>query len=54
MKYIVYILFSTIKNRYYNGYTSNLEERIIHHNQKSKHLFATYMGLIKIYIIPNA
>jgi putative endonuclease len=36
MNYIVYILFSTSKNRYYIGYTSNLEERIIRHNQKSK------------------
>ena len=24
------------KNRYYIGYTSNLEERIVRHNQKSK------------------
>jgi len=36
MNYIVYILFSKTKNRYYIGYTSNLEERIIRHNQKSK------------------
>ena len=36
MNYIVYILFSTSKNRYYIGFTSNLEERIIRHNQKSK------------------
>ena len=36
MNYIVYILFSISKNRYYIGYTSNLEERIIRHNQKSK------------------
>jgi len=36
MGYVVYILFSENKNRYYIGYTSNLEERIIRHNQKSK------------------
>lgn len=36
MNYIVYMLFSTSKNRYYIGYTSNLEERIIRRNQKSK------------------
>jgi len=36
MEYIVYILFSESKNRFYIGYTSNLEERIIRHNQKSK------------------
>ncbi|UOK41784.1 MULTISPECIES: GIY-YIG nuclease family protein [Flavobacterium] len=36
MKFIVYILFSETKNRYYIGFTSNLEERIVRHNQKSK------------------
>ena len=36
MEFTVYILFSETKNRYYIGYTSNLEERIIRHNQKSK------------------
>jgi len=36
MQYQVYILFSDSKNRYYIGYTSNLEERIVRHNQKSK------------------
>jgi len=36
MEFIVYILFSKTKNRYYIGYTSNLEDRIVRHNQKSK------------------
>jgi putative endonuclease len=36
MEYLIYILFSEIKNRYYIGFTSNLEERINRHNQKSK------------------
>lgn len=36
MEFIVYILFSEIKNRYYIGFTSNLEERLVRHNQKSK------------------
>ena len=36
MNFIVYILFSESKNKFYIGYTSNLEERIIRHNQKSK------------------
>ena len=36
MEFIVYILFSKTKNRFYIGFTSNLEERIIRHNQKSK------------------
>ena len=34
--FVVYILSSQIKNRFYIGFTSNLEERIIRHNQKSK------------------
>ncbi|MEC4049667.1 GIY-YIG nuclease family protein [Flavobacterium sp. SUN046] len=36
MEFIVYILFSQTKNRYYIGFTSNIQERIIRHNQKSK------------------
>ena len=36
MDFVVYILFSATKNRFYIGFTSNLEERIIRHNQKSK------------------
>lgn len=34
--FIFYILFSKIKNRFYIGFTANLEERVIRHNQKSK------------------
>ncbi|CAM3634101.1 GIY-YIG domain-containing protein [Flavobacterium gelidilacus] len=36
MEYFVYILYSKLKSEFYIGYTSNLEERIIRHNQKSK------------------
>jgi putative endonuclease len=36
MEFKVYILFSKTKNKYYIGFTSNIEERIIRHNQKSK------------------
>ena len=36
MDFIVYILFSEIKNKYYIGFTSNIEERLKRHNQKSK------------------
>jgi putative endonuclease len=36
MKFIVYILFSKSKNRFYIGFTSDLEQRLIRHNQKSK------------------
>ncbi|MGN7810510.1 GIY-YIG nuclease family protein [Flavobacterium sp. 22076] len=36
MNFIVYILFSESKNKFYIGFTSNLEKRLIRHNQKSK------------------
>jgi len=36
MDFVVYILFSATKNRFYVGFTSNLEERLVRHNQKSK------------------
>ncbi|OXA86634.1 GIY-YIG nuclease family protein, partial [Flavobacterium hercynium] len=36
MNFTVYILFSESKNKFYIGFTSNLEDRIIRHNQKSK------------------
>ncbi|KRD57657.1 hypothetical protein ASE40_14930 [Flavobacterium sp. Root935] len=36
MEFIVYILFSETKNKFYIGFTSNLVERLVRHNQKSK------------------
>lgn len=37
MSYIVYILYSTLKDKYYIGYTSNeIEERIRKHNTNHK------------------
>ena len=36
MPFIVYILYSSTKNKFYIGFTSDIEERIIRHNQKSK------------------
>ena len=36
LKFYVYILYSVTVDKFYIGYTSNLEERIIRHNQKSK------------------
>ena len=36
MDFTVYILFSEIKNRYYIGFTSNIDDRLKRHNQKSK------------------
>jgi putative endonuclease len=36
MLFVVYILFSENKNKFYVGYTADLETRVIRHNQKSK------------------
>ena len=36
MNFTVYILFSEIKNLYYIGFTSNIDDRLKRHNQKSK------------------
>ena len=36
MDYRVYILFSKTKNRYYIGCTSDLEQRLVKHNQNHK------------------
>jgi putative endonuclease len=36
MPFFVYIVFSNTKDKFYIGYTSDIEERIIRHNQKSK------------------
>ena len=36
MEFIVYILFSETKNRFYIGFTSDMQQRIMRHNQKSK------------------
>ena len=35
MDFIVYLLFSELKNKYYVGFTSDIEGRIKRHNQKS-------------------
>ncbi len=32
MKYYVYIIYSQLKNRYYTGYSSDPEERLVEHN----------------------
>ncbi len=36
MPFFVYILFSPHKDKFYIGFTSDLENRITRHNQKSK------------------
>ena len=36
MKFYTYIIFSASLNKFYIGSTSDIEERIVRHNQKSK------------------
>ncbi|WP_396147161.1 GIY-YIG nuclease family protein [Flavobacterium sp.] len=36
MPFFVYILFSSTKEKFYIGFTSDIEQRILCHNQKSK------------------
>ena len=36
MNYITYIIYSKSLDRYYIGYTSDIEKRILRHNQKGK------------------
>ncbi|PKH68247.1 excinuclease ABC subunit C [Flavobacterium sp. ALD4] len=50
MEFIVYILFSETKNRYYTGFTANLEERIIRYNHKSKDFTANVNDCKVLYI----
>jgi putative endonuclease len=50
MELIVYILFSETKNRHYIGFTSNLEQRVIRHNQKSKSFTANVNDRKVVYI----
>ena len=43
MPFYVYILYSSFKDKFYIGFTSNLEERLIRHNKKTKVLQALQM-----------
>jgi len=36
MSYTTYILYSKTVDKYYIGYTSDMDARLIRHNQKSK------------------
>ena len=36
MEFVTYILYSKTKDKYYIGYTSDIDARLIRHNQKSK------------------
>lgn len=42
MAFIVYILYSKKFNKHYTGYTSDLEQRLISHNQMGKDWTARY------------
>jgi putative endonuclease len=42
MIYTVYILFSTNFQKHYTGFTSNLEQRILSHNELGKDWTAKY------------
>ena len=49
MPYTVYILHSLTKDKFYIGYTANLTERIIRHNQKSKGFTGSTNDWILVY-----
>ena len=49
MPYTVYILHSLTKDKFYIGYTANLSERIIRHNQKSKGFTGSTNDWILVY-----
>jgi putative endonuclease len=36
MQFTVYILYSTVHNKHYTGFTSNLEQRLLSHNELGK------------------
>ena len=42
MNYTVYILFSKTFNKHYTGFTSNIEQRMISHNELGKDWTAKY------------
>jgi len=42
MQYIVYILFSPAHQKHYTGYTTNLAQRLLSHNELGKDWSARY------------
>jgi len=50
MPYFTYILRSTIADRYYIGSTSNLENRLIHHNSGHSRSTKAYIPWEIVYI----
>lgn len=49
MPYCVYILHSPTMDKFYIGYTANLQERIIRHNQRSKGFIGKVSDWIIVY-----
>ena len=49
MKFYTYIIFSASLNKFYIGSTSDIEERIVRHNQKSKGFTGNKSDWILVY-----
>ena len=49
MKFTVYVLFSEKHNKHYTGYTSDLEQRMLSHNELGKGWTASYRPWKLIY-----
>lgn len=49
MNYIVYILYSPGHKKHYTGFTSNLKERMISHNELGKDWLKSYRPWVLIY-----
>jgi len=50
MRYFVYILFSEKLNRFYSGYTSDIENRMVYHQQAESHKFTSNADDWKLYL----
>jgi putative endonuclease len=51
MQYFVYILYSQIHNKHYTGFTSNLTQRLLSHNELGKDWTSKYRPWKLIYKI---
>lgn len=49
MPFTVYILFSVNHQKHYTGFTSNLEQRILSHNELGKGWTSTYRPWVVIF-----
>ena len=52
MTYIVYVLFSDSYNKHYTGVTSNLEQRLLSHNELGRDWTKSYRPWKVIYTKP--